>query len=171
MQCQKEKYHLHVILFVPVKTCTTYDYFSNIAQVPKQHIRIFNTGRRDKLINISVCILFCFSASRKYALCVYTATALGCSISAADVYFKLLNHTISSIFNMKRYQCALRHPMDEITIYTTSPSTVSASGSAQTTLDNVRGTPRHYKEVSCSMCLQPFCLFQYTLFVYLSSRV
>ncbi|XP_060555468.1 uncharacterized protein LOC132716248 [Ruditapes philippinarum] len=109
------------------------------------------------------------SASRKYALCVYTATALGCSMSAADVYFKLLNHTISSVFEINSYQCTLRHPMDEISIYTTSPSTASAAWSAQTTMDNTRDKQKHYKEVSCSVCVRAFSLLTYIIVLYLTT--
>ncbi|XP_045176496.2 uncharacterized protein LOC123537023 [Mercenaria mercenaria] len=108
------------------------------------------------------------SAARKYALCVYTATALGCSMPAADVYFRLLNHTICSIFNINRYQCILRHPMDEISIYTTSPSTASTIWSAQTTIDNTRDTPKHYREVSCSDCIRCFRVLTYTMILFIN---
>lgn len=104
-----------------------------------------------------------FSSARNYALCIYTATALGCSMSAADVYFKLLNHTISHLFNVNGYQCVLRHPMDEISIYTTSPSTTSDVRNTRTTTEHIQDTPKHYKEVSCFVYLRPFHLFIYIL--------
>ena len=70
-------------------------------------------------------IVHIFSAANRYVLCVMTATILGCSLRSANVYFNILNQTISNIFQARSYQCYIYHPMDVVSLYTTTSSTVT----------------------------------------------
>ncbi|XP_052802266.1 uncharacterized protein LOC128232634 [Mya arenaria] len=111
-------------------------------------------------------LLFC-SAARDYVLCVYTATALGCSMSAADTYFRLLNSSISHVFRTYSYPCSVRHPMDVISIFTsTRPTTGAETVKAFTSSDS----PIHSKEVSAASSVTPpdvyMCYFLSMMFLW-----
>lgn len=63
--------------------------------------------------------------------------------------------------------CVLRHPMDEISIYTTSSSTTSGIWNAQTSTENIQDTPKHYKEVSSADCVNSLYVLIYVLVLFL----
>lgn len=90
------------------------------------------------------------STFKDYALCIYTVTALGCSMSAANVYFKLLNYTVSSILHINNVQCVFVHPLDEISIYTTSTSTSPYPRTSWTSFNSPGDSPKQIVEVSRS---------------------
>lgn len=95
--------------------------------------------------------LYIFSSSKDYVMCIYTATALGCSMQAADIYFKLLKRSLSNIFKAEGYKCTIRHPLDVISIYTTTPSTTTKTRSFSPSTDSLGGNPMLSRNTSgCS---------------------
>ncbi|XP_052260466.1 uncharacterized protein LOC127864663 [Dreissena polymorpha] len=106
------------------------------------------------------------SASKDYVLCVYSSTALGCSMAAADVYFRLLNHSITEVFRLNNVRCQISHPMDVISIYT---STQTTSGRARTTrtITPVADTRDHDKVVAKCNSLRPLSLCYYIICLFL----
>lgn len=107
-----------------------------------------------------------FSTAKDYVLCIYSATALGCSMNAADTYFKLLNHTFTSIFDSNTYQCVFRNPMDVISIYTTSQSTTTNRHNYQTTTNDHWRTQQS-REVSMATWLRSPKLSSYLMIVFI----
>ena len=70
-------------------------------------------------------------------------------MQAAEVYFKLLNHSIGSMFSVKHYDCKIQHPMDVISIYTTTTSTTTTTQSTSTAGVSHRGDNQEpYTETS-----------------------
>ena len=81
---------------------------------------------------------FSFSSSTDYISCLYTATALGCSMQAADVYFEILKRSLSLTFSAEGLNCVLRHPLDVISVYTTTSSTTTEIRSTSASTDKSR---------------------------------
>ena len=106
--------------------------------------------RNTLLFYLALCFSIFSSSYNDYVMCTYTATALGCSMQAADVYFEILSKSIRTIFKADGYHCVIRHPLDVISIYTTaSPSTVDTRTSSST--DSTRDSPMMSRDTSgCS---------------------
>jgi len=111
-----------------------------------------------------------FSAVREYVTCVYTATALGCSISASDVYFRLLNSSLEQTFKTHGLECVIRHPMDVISIYT---STERASEVTTKTTSINTSSDSHKQYVSSARPDNPCVLILAfsLLFLYLNLKL
>ena len=91
-----------------------------------------------------------FSSAKEYVLCIYSSTALGCSIQAADLLFELLNQSVRSVFRSNLHTCDIRHPMDVITIYTTTPSPSTHSTQPEVTTLSKRERPGSFVKTSNS---------------------
>ncbi|XP_062601635.1 uncharacterized protein LOC134263319 [Saccostrea cucullata] len=80
--------------------------------------------RRNEHYNLQIC-----QVTNQYMKCVYLVTALQCSMEAADVYFNILNQSISLSFSDADFTCYIRHPDDDISVFTTTKSTSRAATS------------------------------------------
>ncbi|KAK3591924.1 hypothetical protein CHS0354_005144 [Potamilus streckersoni] len=109
----------------------------------------FKAGKNRQLDNSD---LVC-SITKDYVLCVYTSTALACSIPAADTYFKLLNYSLTTVLDMSHFNCILLHPMDVVPLYTTTSSTTSTSITSETSRDLTTFGTRHSQIVLSRACL------------------
>ncbi|XP_061178663.1 uncharacterized protein LOC133187318 [Saccostrea echinata] len=80
--------------------------------------------RREEHYNLQICQI-----TNQYMKCVYLVTALQCSMEAADAYFNILNQSISLSFRDADFTCHIRHPDDDISVFTTTKSTTRAATS------------------------------------------
>ena len=72
-------------------------------------------------------------------------------MQAADVYFKIRNKSIRNIFKAEGYHCVIRHPLDVISIYTTTPSTTIDIRTIPDSTDSTRDSPMLSRDTSgCS---------------------
>ncbi|ESO97590.1 hypothetical protein LOTGIDRAFT_152679 [Lottia gigantea] len=69
--------------------------------------------------------------TKDYIMCLYSVTALGCSIDVAENYFTILNQSLSTAFKYRGQLCILNHPLTAIS--TTSSSKLMMSHSVWTT--------------------------------------
>ncbi|KAL3841869.1 hypothetical protein ACJMK2_019964 [Sinanodonta woodiana] len=109
----------------------------------------FKAGKSRQLDNSD---LVC-STTKDYVLCVYTSTALACSIPAADTYFKLLNHSFTTSLDMSNLNCILLHPLDVVPLYTTTSSTTTTSITAEMNSYLTTLGTRHSQIVLSKACL------------------
>lgn len=72
------------------------------------------------------------TVTNDYVGCTYTVTALLCSLEAANVYFKIINESISLLLYNSGFSCTIRHPNDVIKVITTTTSTTTVTTERRT---------------------------------------
>lgn len=72
------------------------------------------------------------TVTNEYIGCTYTVTALLCSLEAANVYFKIINESISYLLHNSGFSCTIRHPNDVIKVITTTSSTTTITTDIKT---------------------------------------
>lgn len=115
-----------------------------------------------------------FSAANQYVLCVMTATILGCSLHSANVYFNILNQTITNVFRSSDYQCYIYHPIDVVSLYTTTTSTVAPTTKTPKPTVTTRGSSDktdQYREISASAQVKTTQVLCYITLVVVSRRL
>ncbi|XP_076114621.1 uncharacterized protein LOC143082693 isoform X2 [Mytilus galloprovincialis] len=72
------------------------------------------------------------TVTNEYVGCTFTVTALLCSLEAANVYFKIINESISFLLLNSGFSCTIRHPNDVIKVITTTTSTTTITTEIKT---------------------------------------
>uniref|UniRef100_K1QWJ7 Uncharacterized protein n=1 Tax=Magallana gigas TaxID=29159 RepID=K1QWJ7_MAGGI len=102
-----------------------------------------NQLKREDQYNLQIC-----EVTNEYVKCVYLVTALQCSMEAADTYFNILNQSMSLSFNGADFRCSIRHPHDDISVFTTTKSTTTIATSLDFTTR--KGSPKGKRSVSAA---------------------
>lgn len=119
--------------FIPICTDFTEEYilhrvcyrnhanaYANCQKQRNDRLTVINVNESDIQYKTDTCNL-----TNQYLQCVYVATSLGCSLQAANVYFNILNQTISIMMRNSDFICNIRHPKDVIQVFTTTTSTTT----------------------------------------------
>lgn len=102
-----------------------------------------NQLKREDQYNLQIC-----EVTNEYVKCVYLVTALQCSMEAANIYFKILNQSMATSFDEANFRCSIRHPDDDISVFTTTKSTTTIATSLDFTTR--RGSPKGKRSVSAA---------------------
>lgn len=73
-------------------------------------------------------------------------TALQCSMEAANAYFNILNQSISLSFSDANFACSIRHPDDDISVFTTTKATTTKTTFSDYTTRG--GRPKEKRSIS-----------------------
>ncbi|CAG2215013.1 unnamed protein product [Mytilus edulis] len=117
---------LHQIcsLFQEYKTCSQ-PFFMNCDQETPTEFHILDSA-------FSPIWSFSSRVTNEYVGCTFTVTALLCSLEAANVYFKIINESISFLLLNSGFSCTIRHPNDVIKVITTTTSTTTITTEIKT---------------------------------------
>jgi len=84
---------------------------------------------------------YLFSITNHYVQCIFTVTAIGCSIEAANVYYNIINQSVTSLLkDVKDFTCTIRHPDDVIKVLTTTTTTSTTTMTPKYTLRSTKPT-------------------------------
>ncbi|XP_069133186.1 uncharacterized protein, partial [Argopecten irradians] len=117
------------------------------------------------------------NVTNEYVQCIFTATFLRCSMGAANIYYDIINQSVSSLLaHVTSFQCIIRHPLDAIPVFTTTTSTTTRETTPmeanlrKTTNPAMESTSRNSHHTSGSNGLSPSCsctaLFLLTVSLY-----
>ncbi|XP_033752386.1 uncharacterized protein LOC117336117 [Pecten maximus] len=66
------------------------------------------------------------NVTNEYVQCIFTATFLRCSMGAANIYYDIINQSVSSLLtHVTSFRCVIRHPLEAIPVFTTTTSTTT----------------------------------------------
>nr|XP_022297742.1 uncharacterized protein LOC111107065 [Crassostrea virginica] len=100
-----------------------------------------NHLKRENQYNLRIC-----EVTNEYVKCVYLVTALQCSMEAANAYFNILNQSISLSFSDANFACSIRHPDDDISVFTTTKATTTKTTFSDYTTRG--GRPKEKRSIS-----------------------